>query len=81
MLEKDAEIYTQLLTRFGVQADRFCMVGNSVRSDILPVMALGGHAVHIPYHLMWELEQVDDHDEHVIELASIADLPAWLGLR
>ncbi len=62
-------------------AERFCMVGNSVRSDILPVMAIGGHAVHIPYHLTWELERVDDHDEDVIELASIAELPAWLGLR
>ena len=62
-------------------ADRFCMVGNSVRSDILPVLAIGGHAVHIPYHLTWELERVDDHDEDVVELASIAELPAWLGLR
>jgi putative hydrolase of the HAD superfamily len=81
VLEKDAEMYTKLLARFGVQADRFCMVGNSVRSDILPVMAIGGHAVHIPYHLTWELERVDDHDEDVVELASIAELPAWLGLR
>ena len=81
VLEKDAEIYTKLLKRFGVPADRFCMVGNSVRSDILPVMAIGGHAVHIPYHLTWELERVDDHDEDVIELATIAELPAWLGLR
>jgi putative hydrolase of the HAD superfamily len=81
VLEKDAEVYTKLLQRFGVPADRFCMVGNSVRSDILPVMAIGGHAVHIPYHLTWELERVDDHDEDVTELASIAELPAWLGLR
>jgi putative hydrolase of the HAD superfamily len=80
VLEKDAEMYTKLLTRFGVPAERFCMVGNSVRSDILPVMAIGGHAVHIPYHLTWELERVDDHDEDVVELASIAELPAWLGL-
>ena len=81
VLEKDAEVYTKLLQRFGVAAQRFCMVGNSVRSDILPVLAIGGHAVHIPYHLTWELERVDDHDEDVVELTSIADLPAWLGLR
>ena len=56
------------------------MVGNSVRSDILPVLAIGGHAVHIPYPLSWEHEHVD-HDEDVDELASIAELPAWLGLR
>ena len=80
VLEKDAGIYTKLLTRFGVAPDRFCMVGNSVRSDVLPVMAIGAHAVHVPYHLTWDLERVDDHDEDVVELDSIADLPAWLGV-
>ncbi len=80
VLEKDAAIYTKLLARFGVEADRFLMIGNSVRSDVLPVMAIGGHAVHVPYHLTWDLERVDDHDEDVVELASIADLPAWLGV-
>jgi putative hydrolase of the HAD superfamily len=80
VLEKDAEIYTKLLAGFGVDAERFCMVGNSVRSDVLPVMAIGAHAVHIPYHLTWDLEHVDDHDEDVVELESIADLPAWLGV-
>ena len=81
VLEKDPEVYARILGRLDVAPERFCMVGNSVRSDVLPVMALGGHAVHIPYHLTWELERVDDHDEDVTELASIADLPAWLGLR
>ena len=80
VLEKDAEIYTKLLVRFGVEPERFCMVGNSVRSDVLPVMAIGGHAVHVPYHLTWDLERVDDHDEDVVELSSLADLPSWLGV-
>ena len=81
VLEKDPATYSHLLERMGVAPERFCMVGNSVRSDVLPVMALGGHAVHVPYHLTWELERVDDHDEDVAELASIAELPGWLGLR
>ena len=81
VLEKDPPIYAKLLDRFGVAADRFCMVGNSVRSDVLPVMAIGGHAVHVPYHMTWELERVDDHGEDVVELASLADLPGWLGLE
>ena len=80
VLEKDSETYARLLQRFGVQPDRFLMVGNSVRSDILPVMALGGHGVHIPYHLLWELEHVE-HDELFAELPSIAHLPGWLGLE
>ncbi len=80
VLEKDPPVYARILGRLGVSPERFCMVGNSVRSDVLPVMAIGGHAVHIPYHLTWELERVDDHDEDVTELERIADLPAWLGI-
>jgi putative hydrolase of the HAD superfamily len=80
VLEKDIDTYAKILTRLGVEPGRFCMIGNSVRSDILPVMSLGGHAIHIPYHLTWELEHVESHDEDVVELASIADVPPWLGL-
>lgn len=80
LLEKDPATYAKILGRLGVAPERFLMVGNSVKSDILPVLAIGGHAVHVPYHITWELERVDDHDEDFAELASIADLPAWLGL-
>ena len=79
VLEKDTDTYAGLLRRFGVEPHRFLMVGNSVRSDILPVMALGGHGVHVPYHLLWELEHVD-HDEKFTELASLAELPVLLGI-
>ena len=79
VLEKDSDTYARLLKRLRIEPDRFLMVGNSVRSDILPVMALGGHAVHVPYHLLWELEHVE-HNELFVELASLAELPAWLGI-
>ncbi|MDO8390510.1 MAG: HAD family hydrolase [Actinomycetota bacterium] len=79
LLEKDPDTYAKVFTRMGVAPDRVCMVGNSVRSDILPVMALGGTAVHVPYPLLWELEHVD-HDEHFADLDSISLLPAWLGV-
>src|SRR5262245_32467290 len=77
VLEKDAATYARILAQLDVEPPRFCMVGNSVRSDILPVLSLGGHAVHIPYPLLWEHEHVD-HDEDVDELASIKALPARL---
>ncbi len=77
VLEKDPATYDRILRQVAVAPDRFCMVGNSVRSDILPVLALGGHAVHIPYPLLWEHEHVD-HDEDLDELASIKELPAAL---
>jgi putative hydrolase of the HAD superfamily len=80
VLEKDVETYSGLLQRFGVHPSKFLMVGNSVRSDILPVMSLGGHAVHVPYHLLWELEHIE-HDELFTELSSLAELPGILGLE
>jgi putative hydrolase of the HAD superfamily len=79
LLEKDPQTYDRIFTKLGVAAEHVCMVGNSVRSDILPVMALGGTGVHVPYPLLWELEHVE-HNEHFTELASITDLPAWLGI-
>ena len=79
VLEKDAETYARILRHVGVDPDRFCMVGNSVRSDVLPVLEIGAHAVHVPYHLTWDVERVSHHDEEFAELASLADLPAWLG--
>jgi putative hydrolase of the HAD superfamily len=80
VLEKDPDTYARILHRLDVAADRFLMIGNSVRSDVLPVLAIGGHAIHVPYHITWEHERVDDHGHELVELASIADVPIWLGL-
>jgi putative hydrolase of the HAD superfamily len=80
VLEKDPGTYAKILDRLEVEPDRFLMVGNSVRSDILPVLEIGGHAVHIPYHVTWAHELVEGHGEEIVELASIGDLPAWLGI-
>jgi putative hydrolase of the HAD superfamily len=80
VLEKDPATYAEIVDRLGVAPQRFLMIGNSVRSDVLPVLAIGGQAIHVPYHLTWEHELVDDHDEEFVELASIADVPIWLGL-
>jgi putative hydrolase of the HAD superfamily len=79
LLEKDPAAYQRVFNDLSVAPERFCMIGNSVRSDILPVMALGGTGVHVPYPLLWELEHVE-HDEHFAELESITDLPGWLGI-
>ncbi len=80
VLEKDSETYATVLSRRHIDPARFCMVGNSVRSDILPVLSLGGHGVHIPYPILWDLEHVE-YDKNFVELDSLADLPAWLAGR
>ena len=58
--EKDAGTYRRLLDEFGLQPHQFVMVGNSLRSDIAPVVALGGWGVHKPYHVTWAHEQEAD---------------------
>ncbi len=54
--EKNARSYAKVLAEFDLPASRFAMVGNSMRSDVEPVVELGGHAVHMPYHVTWEHE-------------------------
>ena len=71
--EKDPATYARLLEEFGLPAGRFAMVGNSVRSDILPVLELGGWAVHVPYHSTWIHEQSDAPDPGNGRLCTVAD--------
>jgi putative hydrolase of the HAD superfamily len=77
--EKDEATYRRILDRHGIDPASFVMVGNSVRSDVLPVIAVGGRAVHIPYHVTWDLEHVDPHPEHAFPvLPSIRELPTCI---
>ena len=79
--EKTPEVYRQLLAARGVAPERFLMVGNSLRSDVLPVVEIGGWALHIPYHLTWEHEAVADERANRVGygvLSEIAELPGWL---
>ena len=80
--EKDPGTYARILTRRGIRPDEFMMVGNSVKSDILPVVALGARAVHIPYQITWQHEIVATDEAQRAgywELASIAELPGKLN--
>jgi putative hydrolase of the HAD superfamily len=79
--EKDPSSYRRVLQRWGIDPATFVMVGNSVRSDILPVLDIGARAIHVPYHVTWELEHADTdpelHDFPVLE--SMAELPASIA--
>lgn len=57
--DKTPAAYQQILKRTDIEPQSFVMVGNSLRSDILPVVAIGAHAIHVPYHLTWAHEHVD----------------------
>ncbi|HTX90864.1 MAG TPA: HAD family hydrolase [Anaerolineales bacterium] len=57
--DKTTEVYARLFQAHGLAAERVLMVGNSLRSDILPILALGGTAAYIPYELTWQHEAAD----------------------
>lgn len=57
--EKDENSYQRLLSKHQLCKSEFLMVGNSLKSDVLPVVNIGGKAVHIPFHTTWQHEQVD----------------------
>ncbi len=79
--EKDEAAYATVLRRHAIAPAEFLMVGNSLKSDILPVLALGGAAAHVPYPLTWGHERVAEAPAapgRFFPLASIRDLPALL---
>ncbi len=64
MSDKKEKDYEDLLKRLEIKAEEFFMVGNSLKSDVLPVLNIGGHAVHIPFHTTWEHEKINHKVEH-----------------
>lgn len=70
MSDKQERDYTKLIRHLDIRPDEFMMIGNSLKSDVLPVLAIGGYAVHIPYHVTWVHEQV----EHTIEHTNFREL-------
>ena len=82
--EKNEETYATLLQRHGIQPADFCMVGNSLKSDILPVVALGGHAVYVPYYNTWLHERVEPsvaERQQYHQIAHLGELPRLLAER
>jgi putative hydrolase of the HAD superfamily len=78
--EKDPATYARVLARMGAEPEAFCMIGNSVRSDIAPVLELGGAGVHVPYHVTWALEraEVAEHPR-LARVADIREAPAAIA--
>lgn len=76
MSDKKTTDYEKLLKHLGCKPDNFLMLGNSIKSDILPVLELGGYGAHIPYHITWIHEAYDQNlkHEHLIELNSIDEI-------
>ena len=75
--DKNASVYAEIFARVGHGADRAMMVGDSMKSDVLPVISAGGWGVHVPHGQPWALEQADApmQSDRFHEIESLAALP------
>lgn len=64
MSDKKEDDYKKLIKHLDIKPEEFLMIGNSLKSDVLPVLNVGGHAVHVPYHITWAHETVEATIEH-----------------
>jgi len=81
VLEKDPATYSHVLKSLDINPERFCKVGNSLKSDILPVLAIGGFGVYVPYEILWELDHAEhptSHADRYVELEKLSLVPDWL---
>lgn len=78
--DKKVENYRNLLEHLQISLDEFLMLGNSLKSDVLPVVNLGAQAVHIPFHTTWQHEEVsvEEQTNNYLSLQKITDILAYL---
>lgn len=81
MSNKRTEDYQKLFKHLDCQPEHFLMVGNSIKSDVLPVLELGGFAIHVPYHTTWAHEQVTQKVDQpdFIQVNKITEILNYLG--
>lgn len=77
MSEKKVKDYQKLLSHLDIDANAFLMVGNSLKSDVLPLIEMGASAIHIPFHTTWSHEEVSKKEtinKEYVTLDKITDL-------
>jgi putative hydrolase of the HAD superfamily len=79
MSEKGEDDYLKLIKHLDIPPANFMMIGNSLKSDIIPVLNIGGHAIHVPFHTTWAHEQVETSLEHP-NFRHVEELKEVLGL-
>ncbi len=78
--EKREEDYRKLVSHLDIQPEEFLMIGNSLKSDILPVLNIGAHAFHVPYHITWAHEHIEVHidNDNFRQLDTIRDVLKYI---
>lgn len=81
--EKKEANYTKLLNHLEIQPKHFLMIGNSLKSDVLPLINIGAKAVHVPFHTTWQFETVETNnhrDSDFLTLKSLSELKEYLWI-
>jgi putative hydrolase of the HAD superfamily len=78
--EKDASTYRRIVARLGVAPEAVVMIGNSMKSDVLPALEAGLWGIHIPYHITWAHEHAEPPADspRFAKLEAISEVPGWL---
>lgn len=76
MSDKHPDAYTKLIRHLDIAPHEFMMIGNSMKSDVLPVEEIGGYGVHVPFHTTWQHEVVECkvNSDRVVELECLSDV-------
>ena len=79
--EKNKKTYLNILDDLKIEPRNFLMVGNSFKSDVLPVLEIGGNGIHIPYKILWEHENIstNKYSKRYIKLDKISDLTSVIN--
>ncbi|MGB0521615.1 MAG: HAD family hydrolase [Flammeovirgaceae bacterium] len=72
--EKNVATYAHIMQRYGIAKEHFLMIGNSLKSDILPICTLGAKAIHVPYHTTWVHEKVEERHLEGVEYEELSSL-------
>ena len=81
--DKTPAVYARVFLRHGDGAERALMVGNSLKSDVIPPILAGGWGVHVPHGIEWEIERADPPRDHarfrsLPHLGQLPDLLGWI---
>ncbi len=74
--DKKEENYLNLLSHLEINVKEFLMIGNSLKSDVLPLLNIGAQAVHVPFHTTWKHEEVtvEDNDFKYLKINKLSDI-------
>lgn len=78
--DKKEENYSQLLEHLQIDVKDFLMIGNSLKSDVLPLVNIGAQAVHVPFHTTWQHEEVkiEENDNSYLKISKLSDILEYL---